>query len=420
MDRHRIATVAELHQKSIANLTYNVTEMLSQLESYDVDGERGFLPRPDPLDCLPKGFDAWEEVGRELPKLMLTGKLRSSIKQLPLLDAARLGNDREIKRAMVILSYLGHAYVWGEKEPTDSIPPSLAVPWHQTGRMLGRPPVLSYASYALDNWRRVDIESPIEVGNIVLLQNFLGGQDEEWFVLIHVAIEAAAGSGLAAIVAAQRAVANEAPERVADHLAIIARSVEAMNRILLRMPERCAPYIYFHRVRPYIHGWANQPSLPSGIVYEGVEEYAGKPQKFRGETGAQSSIIPALDAALGITHAEDMLRNYLNEMRDYRPPKHRRFIEAVEAGPSVRDFVLRHSQAHPTLRDLYNSAIDGIGNFRSTHLEYAHRYINKQTRGDARNPNSIGTGGTPFMPYLTKHRNETKSHKIAPRKLKRF
>jgi indoleamine 2,3-dioxygenase len=120
--------------------------MLTHLESYEVDAERGFLPRPDPLDCLPKEFAAWEEIGRELPKLMMTGKLRSFIKQLPLLDAARLGNGREVKRAMVILSYLGHAYVWGEREPADSIPSPLAVPWHQAGRMLGRPPVLSYAS----------------------------------------------------------------------------------------------------------------------------------------------------------------------------------------------------------------------------------------------------------------------------------
>jgi indoleamine 2,3-dioxygenase len=392
--------------------------MLSQLDSYEADAERGFLPRPDPLDCLPKEFAAWEEIGRALPKLMMTGKIRSFIRQLPRLDAARLTNDRERKRAMVILSFVGHAYIWGEKGTVSLLPSSLAVPWYQVARLLGRHPVLSYASYVLDNWRRVDARDPIEIGNIVLLQNFLGGQDEEWFVLIHVAIEATAGAALDAIVAVQRAVADDDPERVADSLATITRAVEAMNKILLRMPERCDPYVYFRRVRPYIHGWANQPSLPSGMVYEGVEEYAGKPQKFRGETGAQSSIIPSLDATLGVTHAEDMLRGYLNEMREYMPPKHRRFIEALEAGPSVRDFVLRHSQAHPTLRDLYNSAIDGIAHFRTTHLEYAHSYINKQTRGDARNPNAIGTGGTPFIPYLTKHRNETKSHRIVSRKLK--
>src|SRR5437762_4715855 len=284
--------------------------VLRQLSNCEVDGDRGFLPTPDPLDRLPNDFSPWEEIGRELPKLLMTGKVRNFIKDTPLLDATRLCDDRERRRAMVILSFMGHAYVWGEKETVSSIPACLALPWHQLARMLGRPPVLSYASYALDNWRRLDAQSAIELGNIALLQNFLGGQDEEWFVLIHVAIEAAAAPALGAIVAAQLAVANEDWERVADQLAVIVQAIEAMNQILLRMPERCDPYIYFNRVRPYIHGWANQPSLPSGIMYEGVEEYGGRPQKFRGETGAQSSIIPVLDAALGLTHADDRLRSY--------------------------------------------------------------------------------------------------------------
>ncbi len=387
-------------------------EMFTQLHSFEADGARGFLPKPDPLDRLPEEFSPWEEIGRELPKLLLTGKVRSFVTQLPLLDAASLGDDRERERAMVILSFLGHAYVWGEKDTVESLPPSLAAPWHRVALMLGRPPVLSYASYALDNWRRIDSKGPIELGNIALLQNFLGGQDEEWFVLIHVAIEAAAAPALGAIVAAQLAVANGDWQRVADQLAVIVQAIEAMNQILLRMPERCDPYIYFNRVRPYIHGWANQPSLPSGIVYESVEEYGGRPQKFRGETGAQSSIIPVLDAALGLTHADDMLRSYLIEMRDYMPPKHRAFIEAVESGPSLREFILRHGTAQPTLREVYNAALDGVSSFRSTHLEYAHRYIVKQSRGGARNPNAIGTGGTPFVPYLTKHRDETKSRRI--------
>ena len=63
---------------------------------------------------------------------------------------------------MVILSFLGHAYVWGEDTIVESLPPSLAVPWHRLALMLGRPPVLSYASYALDNWRRIERKNPIE------------------------------------------------------------------------------------------------------------------------------------------------------------------------------------------------------------------------------------------------------------------
>jgi indoleamine 2,3-dioxygenase len=383
-----------------------------QLSGYEIDGDRGFLPDPDPLDRLPNDFSLWEEMGRELPKLLMSGKVRSFIKDLPLLDAKRLRDDRERKRAMVILSFLGHAYVWGEKETASSIPACLALPWHQLARMLGRPPVLSYASYALDNWRKLAPNCPIELGNIALLQNFLGGQDEEWFVVIHVAIEAKAGPAIAAIVAAQQAVIDDQPGVVESELATIARRLEGMHEILLRMPERCDPYVYFRRVRPYIHGWANHPSLPAGVIYEDVEDYGGRAQSFRGETGAQSSIIPALDAALGIAHAEDMLRRYLKEMRDYMPPKHRAFIETVEAGPSVRDFVLRHRDGHLLLRDAYNAAVDGIELFRSTHLEYARNYIVKQSQGGKRNPTDVGTGGTPFVPYLRKHRAETGQHRI--------
>ena len=378
-----------------------------------IDPNRGFLPPTDPLDKLPAYFAPWEAAARDLPKLLIAGQVRSRVEALPLLDAGACADDRESRRAMAVLSFLGHAYVWGEPNVVNRIPAALAVPWHRVSQRLGRPPVLSYASYALDNWRRLDVNRPIELGNICLLQNFFGGQDEEWFVLIHVAIEAKAGPGLAAILAAQKAVAADQPEGVAVHLATIARTVDTMHAILLRMPERCDPYIYFNRVRPYIHGWANHPSLPSGMFYENVGEFGGKAQTFRGETGAQSSIVPSLDAALGVTHKKDILHAYLMEMRDYMPPADRAFIAAVEAGPSVRDYVLLHHNPIPALRENYNAAIEGIERFRSTHLEYAHSYIIKQSRGGARNPNSVGTGGTPFGPYLKKHRDETARGKIS-------
>jgi indoleamine 2,3-dioxygenase len=113
-----------------------------RLSDYEVDGDRGFLPAPDPLDRLPNDFSPWEEIGQKLPKLLMSGKVRSFIKDMPLLDATQLRDDRERRRAMVILSFLGHAYVWGEKETVSSIPACLALAWHQLACMLGRPPVL--------------------------------------------------------------------------------------------------------------------------------------------------------------------------------------------------------------------------------------------------------------------------------------
>lgn len=46
-------------------------------------------------------------------------------------------------------------------------------------------------------------DEPICLGIIVCLHNFLGGVDEEWFRLIHVAIEVQAAPCVAAIPAAQ-------------------------------------------------------------------------------------------------------------------------------------------------------------------------------------------------------------------------
>lgn len=71
------------------------------------------------------------------------------------------------------------------------------------------------------------------------------------------------------------------------------------------MGEKCDPYVYYHRVRAPMAGWRNNPALPNGLLYEGVSEV---PLQLYGETGAQSSVVPALDAALGIQHECGWLR----------------------------------------------------------------------------------------------------------------
>lgn len=378
--------------------------------AFDIDSERGFLPSTDPLGALPPGFEPWEEAARNMPKILVSDRPRALLESLPPFDAKRLKDDRELRRAMVILSYLGHAYVWGESEPSGRIPTVIAVPWHDVSARLGRPPVLSYVSYALDNWRRIDPEDGIRLGNIALLQNFLGGIDEEWFILIHVDIEAKAARALRAIPQAFRAAEAKNPTELERSLFEADSALRDMVATLERMPERCDPYIYYHRVRPYIHGWKNNPALPEGVIYEGVAEYGGQSQFFRGETGAQSSIIPSLDALLGISHEDDPLKSYLDEMRLYMPPKHRAFIAAVESGPSIRAFVSRRRSRNPSLREVYNACVQNIGRFRGLHLEYAAAYIHKQHRKEPSNPASVGTGGTPFMQYLKKHRDETARH----------
>lgn len=386
------------------------------LTDFDVSAERGFLPVPDPLASCSL-FPELESLGNLLPKLLAARQLRKFIKDLPVILP---GHEEDwslegYRYANRILSFAAHGYIWeNPDQPLDRLPANLAVPWYQVSRKLGRPPVLSYASYALDNWRRLDPDRPIELDNIVLLQNFLGGLDEEWFVAVHVDIEAKAGAAMAAILRAQEAVLENHADEVITHLTALASAQEAMCLTLDRMPERCDPFIYYHRVRPFIHGWKNNPALPNGIVYAGVEEYREAPQYFRGETGAQSSIIPALDAALGITHAEDPLTVYLAEMRHYMPPAHRAFLEMLEhqqdqdGRPLLSGYMMDHKSRKPDLWHTYHECVQLLARFRATHLDYAAAYIHQQSEKQSSNPTSVGTGGTPFMTYLKKHLEETK------------
>lgn len=385
---------------------------LCDLDTFGLSASRGFLPHNDPLLSLPQvEFAEWERVAQHLPKYLAGLSLRAAVNKLPEFRVDLLSSDAEIKRAMVILSFIGHAYVFGEKPVVDKIPAVLAKPWFEVAKRLGRPPVLSYESYALDNWQRIDPNGPIAMGNIALAQNFLAGIDEEWFVIVHVDIEAKAAQALSGIASGRRAIIDGQPAALVTALKEMNCSLSGMYASLSRMVEHCDPFVYFHRVRPYIHGWKNNPALPNGLIYEGVAEYGGVGQFFRGETGAQSSIIPSLDGFLGVGHQEDILKAYLMEMRLYMPPQHRWFLEATESGPSTRDFV----HAHPSeagLLDAYNESVEWVEKFRTKHLEFAVSYVAQQSQRDPSNPSQIGTGGTPFVQYLTKHRDETGAHKM--------
>ena len=381
-----------------------------KIADYGITEEFGYLPNYDPARSLSAGNEDWDQFGKEIPKLLMSSNFRKRVTELPDFNVKALKGDAEIQRAMLILSYIGQSYQWSDESPATTLPKKLALPWYEVGKLVGRPPILSYQSYASDNWRRIDPNGPIECGNIALQQCFLGGQDEEWFILIHIDIEKKAGKALKAIEDAQADVSSNDADKLLLSLTKLRDSLAAMYSVLCRMPEKCDPYIYFHRVRPYIFGWRNNPSLPNGVIYEGVEEYKGVGQTFRGETGAQSAIIPAADGVLGIDHEKDELREYLMEMRQYMPPQHVKFIEAVEDGPSVRNFV--KSANNSKLTSIFNECVEIVADFRAKHLEYAGTYIHAQAQATPGNPSAVGTGGTPFMVYLRKHRDETKLQTI--------
>ena len=391
------------------------------MQSYlnlDKKGFNGFLPDTEPLyhiDCSNADVAKLKDLSLAIPKLLLTNKIRSQIDKLPssfFSHDLSIYKEEELRSLNVQFSFLAHAYVWGDLNPSKILPACLAKPWVKISEMLGRPAVLSYASYCLDNWHKIDSDEPVSLDNVALNYNFLGGIDEDWFVTIHVCIEnkakLATTSALNIALAFEENKVNK--DLVLKELNNVKESMMEVNHIFRKMPEKCDPYIYYHRVRPYIFGWKNNPDLPEGLIYEDC--FDNQPQLFRGETGAQSSIVPTLDALFNVVHERDELREYLDEMRLYMPPGHRELIEYVEKHSKLKEFINENGD----LKQIYDECLQEVSIFRTQHLQYAADYIHSQntksTLFGSGGSKVRGTGGRPFMKYLKKHRDETDKSKI--------
>ncbi len=360
--------------------------------------EIGFLPNKIST-LLSNEFDDVEHIAKNLPKILANNQIEDEVLNLETeKDISNLSID-ELERAMLLYSYIGHGYIWGGTSIEKVIPKNISKTWYKISQKLDRPPILSYASYALNNWKLQDVNKPFDLENIRILQNFLGGMDEDWFIMIHIAIENEAKEILNNL-KTYYLDKNEDQSYLENALV----SIKKINQIMNRMPEKCDPFIYYNRVRPYIFGWKNNPATPNGVIYEGVEEYGGNPQLFRGETGAQSSIVPALDALLGVTHSNDPLKEYLDEMRLYMPKEHRNLLNDLDQWSENNRSKSIREDSSVLLSD---EIIKEVHTFRNKHLEYARIYIHEQSLSNQNNSNVVGTGGTPFMKYLDKHLQET-------------
>jgi indoleamine 2,3-dioxygenase len=356
---------------------------------------RGFLPEQDPLTTFPSNseFSVLDEVGHDLPSLLHDRGFRRFARAFVVppwpLQRSGLSDLRELRLYYVRVGFLASAYInqVGE-EPSKVLPANLAAPLVRACQLLRRPPILSYDGYALYNWKRFQKDRPIELGKIDTIQNFVHLYDEHWFILVHVEIEAIAARILNAIATVREGLAAKNGAAVERAIPEIAGAINDQVRVLRRIPEKMDPALYYRTFRPYIR------------FFEDVQyEIPGAPLRvnFRGETGAQSSLMPTLVAFMKIPHSPSMLTNHLADMRNYMPAEHRLLIEAIEGMPSIRSIARKED---------YNAILDAMAEFRSVHYGWAQEYINRWT-DDPR-----GTGGTPYMRWLKQLIDETVAFKI--------
>ena len=356
-------------------------------------GIRGFLPEQDPLCSFPAGspYKLLDDIGRDLPGLLHDSQFRRFARTLNIpIYRGEVNNENlpEIRLYYLRLGFLASAYINQVGENACHVlPANIAVPLVQVCKLLERPPILSYDGYALYNWRRFEPDRPIELGNIDTLQNFVHLYDEHWFILVHVEIEAIAAGILAAIARINTALKTAPEPDIEADLWQIAKAVGRQVNVLKRIPEKMDPTLYFKTFRPYIRFFEH-------VVYEGVNQNA---IDFRGETGAQSSIVPVLVEFMKIPHQSSILIEHLKDMRRYMPKRHRLYIEQVAAMPSIKRTEYRES---------FNAILDNLIEFRKVHFGWANEYIHKHVK-DPR-----GTGGTPYMQWLNQMILETEAYKF--------
>jgi indoleamine 2,3-dioxygenase len=362
------------------------------METDALFARRGFLPDEDPLVSFEtgSGLSPLDTLGHDLPSLLSDRGFRERTRalQIPALP------DRELPLAVlqlyyVRLGFLASAYInqVGE-ERAKILPRNIAVPLCDVCSRLQRPPILSYDGYALYNWKRFDPTGPIALGNIDTIQNFVHLYDEHWFILVHVEIEALAARLLTAIFGVERALATGDAASLSESMKVVVRTMWEQVRVLRRIPEKMDPALYYKTFRPYIRFFER-------VIYEGVDT---APMDHRGETGAQSSVIPALVSFLKVPHRPSKLTDHLADMRRFMPAEHRALLLRIEAMPSIRDLCDK---------TLFNEALEALATFRDTHLQFAHDYIARWVE-DPR-----GTGGTPYMEWLGQLIDETREFKFA-------
>jgi indoleamine 2,3-dioxygenase len=372
--------------------------LLDKIGEFDIDSQTGFVPAEDPLNHLPAAFHAWESIVPELSALIRSRLLRKALLGIELVEHHALSTRRERERALVLLSVFANGWVWGGAEPHFRIPPQVAVPLCAVAAMLDRPPIVHYASMALNNWRRIDRTIPLSADNARMQVQFLGGVDEDWFFMGSLGVELAGAPLLQMVHAATLASRRLDDAELSGLLDQIANAMTPVLRALLRMREWCDPHVFYHRVRPFLAGWPSP-----GVIYEGVSE---DPKRYVGGSAGQSSLIQAVDALMGVRHDATIAGSYLRDVRRYMPTAHRRFVETIEQSSHVRQ---RASTGAKGLRSAYNAVVVQLDAFRQHHMAIAHEYI---AIPSGMNPRTKGTGGTGFSEFLREAHLQTALTKI--------
>ena len=372
---------------------------------FQVTEERGFLPRSDPPYHLPDQFKPLEDLLAEMPiikkdgqkGLLAKGELAKSVEGLPMMDVSNIMDDAILLALFRDFTFLTSAYLLEQchinylKSKSygigkDKLPSNIAIPLCQIADKLKISPFMEYAqSYALYNWKRIDKSEGIKLENLELIRSFEGSESERGFILVHVCMDSHTGE----LVKAVKESLHAAEDHKIPNIKKITTVMRDINGEMSKMWKASDPFEY-QSFRTFIMGIKNQPMFPNGVIYEGVSE---EPLYYRGESGANDSIIPTLDNLLQIKMPENPLTAILKDFRSYRPAAHREWLRLVSERSERVDF-FNYCQKMGLKDDLV-LLLKQIQEFRQRHWNFVKEYILKYSK------HPMATGGSPIATWLS-------------------
>ncbi|OOF91014.1 hypothetical protein ASPCADRAFT_211602 [Aspergillus carbonarius ITEM 5010] len=276
------------------------------------------------------------------------------------------------------------------------LPKSVARPMYRCAQLLDIPPFLSYAAaYSLFNYTLEEPSKGLVYPNLRLVRAFENGLDpkssEAGFILTHVdMVKFSSGLISGAVKVVDTVEQNGSRSVVNDGFREILSSMEVIEAAMEDMWANSKPQDYLS-FRVFIFGITSQSMFPNGVVYDGVLD--NKPLFFRGESGANDSMIPLLDHLCQIPMPSNPLTKVLHEFRAYRPLPHREFLAHINSKSEevgVRNFALADTETTILLLKTLNH----VRSFRWRHWLFAREYIIRRT------PHPTATGGSPIVTWL--------------------
>ncbi|KAI0058769.1 Indoleamine 2,3-dioxygenase [Artomyces pyxidatus] len=424
---------------------------------FDVDTRTGFMPPQPPLTRLPGQWAPWEELLDEAQSCRLqlgsdpnitkeaqsqSEAWRNRVRHLHILAVEALSqSELLLRRAHHVLSWTMHFYIHSLPPDVEvRIPAPVSIPLLRICHQLQLPPVVTYSDDVLYNWalKAPSSDAAPALENLRCLTTFTGTKDEEEFYLSSARIELRGVEALEIM----RATMDElfvgdkiALRRITRYMHALARVVDELAALLLRVRDGCAPDVFYRDIRPWFNG---ADSGTRKWVFEGLEAHPeiAEPTELSGPSAAQSSLVHSLDIFLGVDHYSHSSSStglphsssatephppkasFLDRMQSYMPRHHRNFLRHLAAAPRpLRETVGRSGDAE--LVDGYNAAVASLKAFRDVHMRIVALYIVIPARRFATGSSQVadtvetdqtplkGTGGTDLVRFLKGVRDRT-------------